>query len=107
MFGSFFSKKENDLDGKTFRQKFEETGNAELIDVRTPGEFSSGSIKGAKNMDLMSADFQSQIQKLDSQKTYFLVCRSGNRSGSAASMFEKLGLKSYNLVGGIGAWPAS
>ena len=107
MFGSFFSKKENDLDGKTFRQKFEETNNAELIDVRSSGEFASGRIKGAKNMDLMSADFQSEVQKLDSQKTYFLFCRSGNRSGSAASLFEKLGLKSFNLVGGVGSWPVS
>ena len=107
MFGSFFSKKENDLDGKTFRQKFEETNNAELIDVRTSAEFASGTIKGAKNMDLMSADFQSEVQKLDSQKSYFLFCRSGNRSGSAASLFEKLGLKSFNLVGGVGSWPVS
>ena len=105
MFNSIFSKKENDLDGKAFKQKFETTDKAELIDVRTPGEFSSGSIPGAKNLDLMAPDFQSQVQKLDKDKTYFLYCRSGNRSGSAASLFEKLGLKSYNLVGGIGAWP--
>ena len=39
MFSSFFSKKENDLDGKTFKQKFEETDNTELIDVRTFAEF--------------------------------------------------------------------
>ena len=107
MFNSFFSKKENDLDGKTFRQQFEEINNAELIDVRTSAEFASGTIKGAKNMDLMSADFQSEVQKLDSQKTYFLFCRSGNRSGSAAYLFEKLGLKSFNLVGGVGSWPVS
>lgn len=105
MFASFFSKKENDLEGKTFRQKFEETNNAELIDVRTSAEFASGTIKRAKNMDLMSANFQTQVQKLDKDRTYFLFCRSGNRSGSATSLFEKLGLKSYNLVGGIGAWP--
>ena len=103
MFNSIFSKKENDLDGKAFRQKFETTDRAELVDVRTPGEFSSASIPGAKNLDLMAADFQSQVQKLDKDKTYFLFCRSGHRSGSAASLFKKLGLKSYNLVGGIGA----
>ena len=105
MFSSFFSKKENDLDGKAFKQKFETTDKAQLIDVRSPGEFSSGSIPGAKNIDLMAADFRSRVQKLDKDKTYFLFCRSGNRSGSAGSLFEKLGLKSYNLVGGIGAWP--
>lgn len=105
MFNSIFSKKENDLDGKTFKQKFETTANAELLDVRTPGEFSSGSIPGAKNLDLMAPDFQNQVQKLDKDKTYFLFCRSGSRSGSAASLLEKSGLNSYNLAGGIGAWP--
>lgn len=105
MFNNIFSKKENDLDGKAFKKKFETTDKAELIDVRTPGEFSSGSIAGAKNLDLMANDFQSEVQKLNKDKTYFLFCRSGNRSGNAVSLFEKLGLKSYNLVGGIGAWP--
>ncbi|MBC8054322.1 MAG: rhodanese-like domain-containing protein [Sphingobacteriaceae bacterium] len=106
MFNSIFSKKESDLDGKAFKRMFETTNNAELVDVRTAGEFASGTIKGARNMDIMSADFQNQVKKLDSEKTYFLFCRSGGRSGSAVSMFEKLGLKVYNLTGGIGAWPA-
>lgn len=102
---SFFSKKDNDLDGKAFKQQFESIENAVLLDVRTASEYSGGTIPGAKNIDFMSSDFQSQIQKLDSQKVYFLFCRSGNRSGNAAAAFKKLGLKSFNLVGGIGAWP--
>ena len=105
MFNSIFSKKETDLDGKAFKQKFETADKALLIDVRTAGEFSSGSITGAKNLDATARDFQTQVKRLDKDKTYFLFCRSGNRSSSAASLFEKLGLKSYNLIGGIGAWP--
>jgi rhodanese-related sulfurtransferase len=105
MFNSIFSKKETDLDGKAFKQKFATTDKAQLIDVRTPGEFSSGSITGSQNLDLMAADFQTQVKRLDKDKTYFLFCRSGNRSRSAASLFEKLGLKSYNLIEGITAWP--
>lgn len=59
MFSSIFSKKENHLDGKSFKQRFETIDKAELLDVRTSGEFSSGSIPGAKNLDLMAPDFQS------------------------------------------------
>lgn len=105
MFNGFFSKKDSDLDGKAFREKFENTDQAVLLDVRTPAEFNSGSIPGAQNIDFMSPDFQNRIQTLDKDKTYFLYCRSGNRSGSAASIMEKAGFKSFNLVGGIGAWP--
>lgn len=105
MFTSIFSKKENDLDGREFKRRFEATENAELIDVRTPAEFTASTIHGARNIDLMASDFQSRVQELDRDKTYFLFCRSGNRSRSAASLFEKLGFRSYNLVGGVGAWP--
>ena len=105
MFTSFFSKKEYDLDGKRFKQKFEESSEPVLIDVRTPSDYASGTIPGAQNMDLMSAGFESRVARLDPVKTYFLFCRSGSRSGRAAAIFEKAGLKSYNLAGGIGAWP--
>lgn len=102
---SFFSKKDYDLNGSDFKQKFNNTPNAVLIDVRTKAEFGEGTLQGAKNLDMMLPGFEAEARKLDRSKTYFLFCRSGNRSSKAASMFEKLGLTSFNLVGGIGAWP--
>lgn len=105
MFNGLFSKNESDLDGAAFKKQFENSENAILIDVRTPEEYASGTIAGAKNMDIMSSDFQAKIQTLDPDKTYFMFCRSGNRSGNAVKLLKNLGLKSYNLVGGIGAWP--
>ena len=108
MFNFFSSKTKayKDSRGEEFKGELEKT-NGILIDVRTAGEFASGTVSGAKNIDVMSPNFKSAINKLDKNREYFLFCRSGNRSGSAASLFEKLGLKSYNLVGGIGSWPAS
>lgn len=105
MFNSFFKKNENDLDGYHFRKNFQNTDNAILVDVRTRDEYNSGTILGSINIDFLGADFQAKIKQLDPDKSYFLFCRSGNRSGSAAKVMEGLGLKSYNLVGGIGAWP--
>ncbi|MFN4083815.1 MAG: rhodanese-like domain-containing protein [Bacteroidia bacterium] len=105
MFGNFFSKSYEDLSGSEFKQVIENTENAVLLDVRTPGEFNGGTIPGAINMDIMSYDFHDKVGSLDKNKTYFVFCRSGNRSGQACSMMSKMGLKSYNLAGGIGAWP--
>lgn len=105
MLSSFFSKKENDLDGYNFRKQFETTKNAVLLDVRTPAEYAEGTIPGAENLDYMAPDFQNRIKTLDPDKTYFAFCRSGNRSGGAVSQLSKNGLKAFNLVGGIGAWP--
>ncbi len=105
MFGTFFKKAYEDLNGTQFKQNFENTAGAVLLDVRTPGEFMSGTIPNAVNIDIMSYDFQSKIANLDKDKTYFVFCRSGNRSGQACSVMSDLGLKTYNLAGGIGAWP--
>ncbi|MDO9590965.1 MAG: rhodanese-like domain-containing protein, partial [Microcella sp.] len=52
-----------------------------VIDVRTPAEFASGHLEGAINIDVQSADFDSRISELDADGTYFVYCRSGNRSG--------------------------
>ena len=76
-----------------------------LLDVRTPGEFVSGHIAGAKNVDFDAASFASEILKLDKTKTYAVYCRSGNRSGQAAALMAKDGFKSiFNLEGGIINW---
>ena len=100
------SKKYEDLNGKTFKSKFEGSANAELLDVRTAGEFASGTVPGAKNLDILSGQFQAALDSLDKDKEYFVFCRSGNRSGSACQMLSDKGIKCYNLAGGVGAWPA-
>lgn len=94
-----------DLSGEEFKKKFESTPGAVLVDVRTPGEYRSGTIQGARNIDFLSPDFKNEFLKLDKNKSYFLFCRSGNRSGQACRMLAKEGYKVYNLDGGIGKWP--
>jgi rhodanese-related sulfurtransferase len=107
MFNIFKSVPKNyeDMDGKTFKTKYQSAPKAELLDVRTNGEFASGTIKGAKNLDVTSPQFQSALKTLDKDKEYFVFCRSGNRSGSACEMLSAQGIKAYNLAGGIGSWP--
>lgn len=105
MLSSIFSKSETDLTGIDFKNQFEKEVNKVLLDVRTPAEFQSGNLSKSVNIDVMSSDFILKAEKLDKSKTYFVYCRSGNRSGQAVSVLNKLGLKAFNLVGGIGAWP--
>ncbi len=95
----------NSLSGADFKAKFTETTNAVLLDVRTKAEYNGGAIKGAKNIDFFSSNFSAEIQKLDKTKTYFLYCASGNRSGKACKTMDQMGFTTFNLVGGVGAWP--
>ncbi|OWY21426.1 rhodanese-like domain-containing protein [Sphingobacteriales bacterium UPWRP_1] len=105
-FKHLFAKAETDLDGLTFKQQYLNDGaDAVLLDVRTRDEFALGSIAGAKNIDFWANDFAAKIAALDKSKTYYLFCRSGNRSGKACNMMTSTGFKAYNLEGGIGAWP--
>jgi rhodanese-related sulfurtransferase len=79
-----------------------------LIDVRTAGEFASGHIKDAINIDWESGTFERDVLALDKKKTYAVYCRSGNRSGQATAQMAKDGFTSiYNLNGGIIDWTNS
>lgn len=74
---------------------------AYLIDVRTPEEYKSGHLKNATNINYQGADFKTQISKLRKNKTVYLYCRSGNRSGKAADTLKLLGFNKYENIGGF------
>ena len=77
------------------------------LDVRTPGEFASGHLPNAVNMDVESATFAQQVSELDPATTYAVYCRSGNRSKTAMQQMSDAGIeKAQDLDGGIVAWEA-
>lgn len=79
-----------------------------ILDVRTLEEFKTGHIEGAINLDFYSTTFSDDLNKLDKENTYFVYCRSGNRSGQAMKIMESLGfIEVFNLSGGINDWIAS
>lgn len=90
-----------------YEAKLLENPGIQLVDVRTPKEFSNGHIKGARNIDFNSADFAQQLEKqLDKNQPVMLYCRSGKRSEKAARKMAELGFREvYDLQGGFLAWP--
>ena len=85
----------------------ENRGNTDfiIIDVRTPEEFTDGHIENAINIDFNSQMFESEISKLNRDKTYLIYCRSGNRSRAALDTMVKLEFtKVYHLMTGIIGW---
>ena len=89
----------------SFNQKILSTDSSIILDVRTPGEFAQGYINRAINIDYRSNDFENNIDKLDKNKTYFVYCYSGGRSGKAASYMRSSGFKKvYELNNGLIAW---
>lgn len=70
-----------------------------LVDVRTPSEFASGSVKGAVNIPLDAV--MQNLARFKDKKNIVVFCRSGNRSGQAKSILEQNGFK--NVING-GTW---
>jgi rhodanese-related sulfurtransferase len=76
-----------------------------ILDVRTKGEFDSGHLNDALNLDVKSASFKEKISKLDKDKTYLVYCRSGKRSKRAQNIMKELHFKkAINMLGGFIAW---
>ena len=45
------------------------------------------------------------MSELDVSKSYYIYCRSGNRSNQACAVMQQLGFeKTYNLLGGFNEW---
>lgn len=66
-----------------------------IIDVRTPGEFQGGHIKGSKNIPLNTIGNQIEsIKKLN--KPVIACCASGMRSSQATSILKSNGIDVIN-----------
>ncbi len=95
------------LEPKEFSEKLKATIPNQLIDVRTPGEFSGGSIEGALNLDWNGAEFKNQAATLDKSIPVFVYCLSGGRSAAAADYLRAEGFKNViELNGGMMKWRA-
>ena len=71
-----------------------------LLDVRTPAEYRSGHIRGAKNVPLHRI---SQYEAKGKQ-THYVICQSGMRSKQATKILAKKGIQVVNVKGGMNAW---
>ncbi len=75
-------------------------GQRQLIDVRTEEEYELAHIKGAT---LHPVDKIESFNK-DKNKTYYIHCKSGNRSAKASEYLAKQGYDVVNLDGGYNAY---
>ena len=81
-------------------------GKVELIDIREPYEYQGGSIKTAKNIPMGNL-LSSPEKYLIKDKTYYIMCQSGGRSGNACRTLTKQGFNVINVGGGMGSYVGS
>src|SRR5690606_29392040 len=71
------------LKADAFNTTLKSTAHAQLLDVRTPDEFSKGHLEGATNINWNDRTFSDKVATLDKEKPLFVYCLGGGRSAAA------------------------
>ena len=83
-----------------------QAAGAVLIDVRQPEEWQQGHVPGAMLIPLGS--LRDRVAEVPRDRDVLLICRSGNRSGTAQRQLLELGYdRVFNVSGGMNAWTHS
>jgi rhodanese-related sulfurtransferase len=70
------------------------SGQATVVDVRTPAEFMGGHVAGSINIPLQNVP--SKHDEFRNMKNIVLCCASGNRSGQATAWLQANGVDCVN-----------
>lgn len=83
-----------------------ENDKLQILDVRTPGEFSGSHIKGSVNIHW--PDLRIRHNELRKQDPLAVMCGTGSRSGIACSILKRNGFSNIlNVAGGYTGWVAA
>ena len=83
-------------------RELSDAGEAELIDVRRGYEFEEGHLPDARRIEVN--ELTGQAGSIPKDRPVVFYCRTGNRSGLAATAFREAGYDAHNMAGGITAW---
>ncbi len=84
-------------------QKLVESGaKLDLIDVREDHEVAYGMVPGAVHIPL--GQLPEQIDALDQNKEYHIICKAGGRSAMACDYLASNGIQTVNVEGGMMDW---
>ena len=83
-----------------------QAAGAVLIDVRQPEEWQLGHAPNARLIPLGS--LSNRAAEVPRNQDVLLICRSGNRSGTAQRQLQQLGYdRVFNVTGGMNAWTSA
>lgn len=90
-------------------EKAIQNDSAQVLDVRTAGEYAGGHIKKSLLADWNNKqEFNRRIAFVDKTKPVYVYCLAGGRSAAAAQQLREAGYQNvYELSGGINAWKAA
>ena len=83
----------------------------QVLDVREPGEYADGTIRGAMNVPRgviesgADREIKGNEELQDRDKKWLLLCKSSGRSAMATVALQQMGFQNIkNINGGFNAW---
>lgn len=89
-----------DIDIHTLREKLD--AGEPLFDVRQPDEYEEAHAPGARLVPL--GDVPDRLDEFPTDRTVYVICRSGGRSAKAVEHLRANGVDAVNVAGGTLAW---
>ncbi len=93
---------EKEISAQELAERLQSGEVLNIVDVREDMEWEEGHIRGAKHIPL--GQLPERCEELDPEQEWFVVCRSGGRSGLACELLSEAGYKVVNMTGGLLAW---
>ncbi|MGE5221326.1 MAG: rhodanese-like domain-containing protein [Omnitrophica WOR_2 bacterium] len=102
VFSQFFGPSVNQIEPLEAKTRLGRKPAPVLLDVRQPEEYRQAHISGAKLIPL--GELSRRMKELPAKREIICVCRSGNRSTTAARKLIAAGYEVSNLKGGMLNW---
>src|SRR5690625_3350556 len=83
-------------------EKMRRDEQIEIIDVREAIEVALGTIPGSTQIP--HGQIEARFDYFKRDKTYVIICCSGNRSGVVTKYLEACVIDAYNMIGGMIDW---
>lgn len=92
----------NGITAKELEAKLSKGEKLNLLDVREDFEVAEGMIPGSCHIPL--SEIPERLSEFDKSENYYMVCRSGARSGNACAFLTNKGYSVTNISDGIMNW---
>lgn len=92
----------NQVDPAQVQEMIGQSNRPFLLDVRTPGEYKQGHVRGAELIPLN--ELSTRKSRIPKRREVICICASGSRSNAAARKLFSMGYKVSNMRGGMSRW---
>jgi rhodanese-related sulfurtransferase len=93
-----------EIEAAELHSELDRDPSPQVIDVRTPGEFAAGHIRGAISVPITELKAKLSALEIDPDRPVFAICATSHRSIPAVRLLRRSGFEAKQLKGGMITW---